>query len=87
MPSISPIRLNKEETVQNMRNVLALAVKKERGYLKDLKCVDKTGGEQVEKFASAGFIKMGYTPTEKTYAITDLGREYFSDFFAKISEK
>ena len=87
MPSITPVRLNREETVQNMRNVLELAVKKERGYLKDLKSIDKTGGEQVEKFASAGFIKTGYTPTEKTYSITDLGREYFSDFFAKISEK
>lgn len=84
MPTIQKIRLNKEETIQNMKDVLSLAVKREHGYMKDLVNIDKTKGEQVEKFISNGFIKTGYTKDSKTYAITDLGREYFADFFATI---
>lgn len=86
MPIVQKVRLSREETVQNMKEVLAQAVKREHGYMRDLINIDKTGGEQVEKFASSGFIKTGYTRDSKTYAITDLGREYFADFFATINK-
>jgi len=84
MPTVPKVRLSREDTVQNMKNILAQAIKRERGYMKDLINIDKTGGEQVEKFANIGFIKTGYTRDDKTYALTDLGREYFSDFFASV---
>lgn len=84
MPNVSKIMLSREEMVQNMRCILTQAVKREHGYMKDLVNMDKTSGEQVEKFASCGFIKTGYAKDGKTYAITDLGREYFSDFFASV---
>ena len=87
MPLIQQIRLNHEETLNNMKVILEVASKRGRGYIKDLKNIDKTGGEQVDKFVSIGFLKTGYTPQEKTYALTDLGREYFSDFFADITKK
>ena len=86
MPIIQKVRLSREETVQNMKNVLAQAVKREHGYMKDLISIDKTGGEQVENFANLGFLKTGYTRDSKTYAITDLGREYFADFFATLNK-
>ncbi len=84
MPTVPKVRLSREDTISNMKNILTHAMKRERGYMKDLVSIDKTGGTQVEKFANCGFIKTGYTTDSKTYAITDLGREYFSDFFASV---
>lgn len=37
--------------------------------------------EMVRLFASAGFIKTGYTINYKTWGITELGKQYFEDFY------
>lgn len=79
MTTIQKINLSRAELEQNKIDTLGYAVKNEHGYLKDLKEFDLTKGALVDEFVTAGFVKTGFTRTQKTWGITKLGRGYFED--------
>lgn len=79
MASVQKISLTSAERKQNAIDTLGYAVKKEHGYLKDLKNFDLTKGELVDSFRSAGLIKTGHTRKAKTFGITELGKKYFEE--------
>lgn len=45
-----------------------------RGYIKDLR--DNIGDALMSEFISVGFIICGYTHSDKTWRISELGRGY-----------
>lgn len=47
------------------------------GYIKDLRT--NIGEELLSEFISVGFIICGYTRTQKTWRISNLGRSYVRD--------
>lgn len=47
------------------------------GYIKDLRAT--IGEELLSEFISVGFIICGYTRTQKTWRISNLGRSYVRD--------
>ncbi len=48
------------------------------GYIKDLR--DKIGDSLISEFISVGFIICGYTRSDKTWRISELGRGYVRSF-------
>ena len=81
MPSIDKINLGSSYARENIKNTLGYAVRKRRGYYKDIKMVDERRGDTLESFALAGFVHIGQTLKERTFGITDLGDEYYKDVF------
>lgn len=79
MATIQKINLTQSELQQNQIDTLGYAVKKEHGYLKDLKEFDLTKGALVDEFVNVGFVKTGFTRTQKTWGITELGKLFFEE--------
>ena len=38
-----------------------------------------TKGALVDEFINVGFVKSGFTRTQKTFSITELGKKYFEE--------
>ncbi len=79
MTTIQKINLTQAELQQNQIDTLGYAVKNKYGRLKDLKEFDLTKGALVDEFINVGFLKTGYSRTDKTWGITKLGKGYFED--------
>ena len=84
MPSIDKINIWNSASRQNIQNTLGYAVRKRRGYYKDIKMVDERRGQTVDSFESVGFVHLGQTLKERTFGITKLGDEYYKDVFGKL---
>lgn len=79
MTTVQKINLTQAEIVQNRIDTLGYAVNKEHGYLKDLKDFDLTKGALVDEFLNVGFIRSGFTRTQRTFGITEFGKKYFEE--------
>ena len=60
---------------QDFKNALETIYNKKRGTIKEL--TESITSEMVDKFISVGFIICGYTPTDKTWKISTLGKDFF----------
>ncbi len=59
---------------EQQKKALISIYKDGRGYVKDLR--KKIGDSLTTEFISVGFIICGYTRSDKTWRISDLGRGY-----------
>ena len=85
MPSIDKINIWNSGSRQNIKNTLGYAVRKRKGYYKDIQMIDERRGETVDSFESAGFVHLAQTLKERTFGITDLGEQYYKDVFGEYS--
>lgn len=81
MTVIDSISLRNGVTRNNIERLLGYAVRKRKGYYKDIRMVDERRGETLDKFKSVGLIKTGHTLKNETYSITELGDLYYQDVF------
>ena len=59
---------------EKQKNALISIYMDGRGYIKDLR--DKIGDSLISEFISVVFIICGYTRSDKTWRISELGRGY-----------
>lgn len=85
MDGVKKIDIWNSASRENIKNVLGYAVKNRRGYYDQLRGVSTRGSGVLDSFEMAGFIKTGHTLKKRTYSITDLGDQYYSDVFGKMN--
>lgn len=85
MTGVEKVNIENCRSLQNIKNLLGYAVRKRRGYYEDIKLFDEHRGDTLEMFKYVGFINTGHTLKNETYSITNLGNDYYKEFFGTYS--